>query len=239
MRTLLLTGLLHPLNLMMLGLALVAGLVVAWWMFPIGLVFWLVMVLTVSRDPSLRISHKMQSRAPVAQRFQPYVDRVERAQLSIFNSLASAPANTRRALQPVQAALDTLAAQLTALCQRMSTVENYRVVSSSTSDPRVELQQIGDAIKQATDPRVKEQYQESHATLAERIAMAKLVSTELDRVEAVLVGLTNEIDSIVAEVIRLQAAGAAEAARQAPELVRQLEECAADLGASEWQVPWR
>ena len=79
MRSPTVTGLLHPLNLVMLGLVFFAALVAAWWLLPLGLVLWLVMVVTVARDPSLRISHRMQSRAPLAPRFQRYFDRIERA----------------------------------------------------------------------------------------------------------------------------------------------------------------
>ena len=54
-----------------------------------------------SRDASLQFNYRMQSREPLAQRFQRYFDRIERSQVGVFNSLSSAPARTRRALQPV------------------------------------------------------------------------------------------------------------------------------------------
>lgn len=42
-------GLTHPLNIAMLLLALFAGAFAAWWLLPIGLLFWLVMVWNVAR----------------------------------------------------------------------------------------------------------------------------------------------------------------------------------------------
>ena len=101
MRSPFLTALFHPLNILMLALSALAGLIAAWWLFPLGLLFWLVMVIAVARDPSLRISHQLHQREPLAQRFQRYFDRIERSQVGVFNSLSSAPARTRRALQPV------------------------------------------------------------------------------------------------------------------------------------------
>jgi hypothetical protein len=233
MRSPFVTGLLHPLNLLMLVLAIVAGLLAAWWLFPLGLVLWVVMVITVSRDPSLRISHTMHSRDPLARRFQPYFDRIERAQISVFNSLASAPSQTRKVLQPVQEELEVLTSSAYQLCRRMTALENYRLVADSTSDLSAELQQVNEAIDRAGDPRVRQEYEESRRSLVERIARVKLATTELDRVEAQLLGLSNEMDGLVAEVIRLQAAGPAEAERQILRLLAELRSQSGQLETSD------
>ena len=229
MRSPTVTGLLHPLNLVMLGLVFFAALVAAWWLLPLGLVLWLVMVVTVARDPSLRISHRMQSRAPLAPRFQRYFDRIERAQVSIFNSLASAPRHIRQTLQPVQGELDALTARVYTLCQRMTALENYRLVTESTSSLQSDLEQVDDAITNAGDPLLKQEYEETRRVLLERVAKLRLVSNELDRVEAQLLGLANEMDSLVTEVIRVQATGSDEAARKVPVLVEKVREQSLDL----------
>jgi flagellar biosynthesis chaperone FliJ len=233
MRSPFVTGLLHPLNLLMLGLAVFAGLVAAWWLFPLGLLLWLIMVVVVSRVPSLRISHEMHSREPIAQRFQRYFDRIERTQVSVFNSLSSAPGRTRKALQPVQEELEALTDQAYRLCRRMTALENYRLVFESTSDLQTDLQQIDEAIAKAGDPLVKQQYEDSRRTLLERMAKLKLVASDLARVEAQLLSLANEMDGVVTEVIRLQAAGPAEAERGVPALVAELRAQSAQLERSE------
>jgi len=38
------SALFQPLNLAMLGVTILAGVLAAWWLFPIGLVLWLIMV---------------------------------------------------------------------------------------------------------------------------------------------------------------------------------------------------
>jgi predicted nucleic acid-binding Zn-ribbon protein len=218
------------------GLATFAGLVAAWWLFPLGLLLWLAMVIAVSRDPSLRFSHEMHSRAPIAQRFQRYFDRIERAQVSVFNSLASAPSRTRKALKPVQDELEMLTDQVYRLCRRMTALENYRLVSESTSTLQADLQQIDEAIDRAGDPMVKQQYEDSRRTLLERIAKLRLVASDLDRVEAQLLGLANEMDGVVTEVIRLQAAGPADAERGVPALVARIREQVTQLQESEQEA---
>jgi hypothetical protein len=233
MRSPIVTGLLHPLNLLMLGLSVFAGLLAAWWLLPLGLLLWLMMVVTVSRDPSLRFSHEMQSREPIAQRFQRYFDRVERAQVTVFNSLASAPGRTRRILQPVRDELEVLTEQAYGLCRRMTTLENYRLVSESTSNLQADLQQIDEAVGKASEPLVKKQYEDSRRALVERIVRLKLVASDLDRAEAQLLGLANEMDGVVTEVIRLQASGPDEAERQVPALLSLLRERLEELRRSE------
>jgi chromosome segregation ATPase len=232
-RSPILIALIHPLNLLTLGVAVFAGLVSAWWLFFVGVLFWLIMVIAVTRDPSLRISHEMQRRAPLAQRFQRYFDRVERSQVSVFNSLASAPSQIRRVLRPVQSEIGTLTNQVHSLCQRMTVLENYRLVSQSRADLEADLQQIDAKIAGAEDVLVKREYEESRRSLDDRLSKLEAVSTQLDRVEAQLLSLTNEMDSTVTEIVRLQAIGPQNASRYVPDVVRRLREQSTQLKAFE------
>jgi chromosome segregation ATPase len=228
-----LTGLIHPLNLLLLALSVFAGLVSAWWMFPIGLVVWLIMVLNVARDPSLRISHQMQRREPLAQRFQGRFDRLERSQVSIFNTLASAPPHLQRALQPVQEDVKRLVDEAHALCRRMTTLENYRLVMQSQTDVEAELQELDDVIASSEDVLTRQEYEESRRALQRRAEKLALVSRQLDRVEAQLVSLSSEMEGVMTEVVRLQAMGADEAKKHVPALVERLQKETAELKAFE------
>ena len=48
-----LTALRQPRNLAMLPLSIAAGLCAAYWLLPVGLVLWIIMVFISSRNPSL------------------------------------------------------------------------------------------------------------------------------------------------------------------------------------------
>jgi hypothetical protein len=224
-----LTGLIHPLNLLFLALIVFAGLVSAWWLFPIGLVFWLVMVINVARDPSLRFSHQMQRREPLAQRFQDRFDRLERTQVSIFNSLASAPPPVRRVMEPAQVEVKRLVDEAHALCRRMTTLENYRLVTQSQTDLEAELRDLNKIIEESEDVLTRQEYEESRQALKRRAEKLTLVSTQLDRVEAQLVSLSSEMSGVMTEIVRLQAIGAEEAKRHVPALVEKLQEETAQL----------
>jgi chromosome segregation ATPase len=222
MRSPILTALFHPLNIAMAGLAIFAGLVSAWWLFPMGLLVWVLMVVTVSRDRALRFNHQMQQRSPLAQRFQRYFDRIERAQVSIFNTLSAAPSSTQRSLQPIQQEIDTLTSEAYELCQRMTSLENYRMVAQSQPDLNADLAHIDALIEQTDDPQVLQDYEESRQALRDRLAKLKDVSVQLDRVEAQLMSLANEMDGVVTEVVRLQAAGPERAAAEVPTITKRL-----------------
>ena len=79
------------------------------------------------------------------------------------------------------------------------------------------------------DPLVKREYEESGRSLRGRIDKLDAVSAQLDRVEAQLLSLANEMDSVVTEVVRLQAMGPRDAARYVPDLVKRLREQSAQL----------
>jgi chromosome segregation ATPase len=119
--------------------------------------------------------------------------------------------------------------QAYALCRRMTVLENYRVVSQSQADLETDLKQLDAKIEITEDPLVKREYQDSRRSLQERITKLESVSTQLDRVEAQLVSLSNELDGVVTQVVRLQAMGPQDAARYVPELVSKLRQEATQL----------
>ena len=235
-RSPLLTGLIHPLNLLVLATSICAGLISAWWLFPLGLLCWLIMVANVARDPSLRISHEMQRRKPLAQRFQKRFDRLERLQVSIFNSLASAPPTVQRALRPIQDEIKHVIDEAYALCRRMTTLENYRLVTQSESDLQEELNELDAIIEASDDTLTRQEYEESRRALRRRAEKLAMVSTQLDRLEAQLVSLSNEMESVMTEVVRLQGMGTEEAEGHIYDLVANLRKEVAELQALEHVV---
>jgi len=200
------------------------------------MLLWGLMVFNVTRDQALRLNYTLQQRAPLAPRFQRYFDRIERAQVSIFNTLASATPALRRIMQPVRDAVDALTQKVHALCVRMTALENYRVVSQSHTDLSSDLQHIEAALARTEDSRVRRDYEESRQALQERLAKLQAAATQLDRVEAQLMALANAMDGVVTEVVRLQAAGAESAAAFVPALTTRLRQETAQLDIFEQEA---
>jgi hypothetical protein len=224
------TALGHSLNPAMLGLSILAGLIAAWWLFPLGLLVWLIMVWRIASDRRIRLDYDMTARSgTLSTRFQDLYAKVVRSQMRIFNSLMSAGGRTKLALDPVQGALEILTDRVYALCRQMTGPENFLKVSRMNTDLDGEQALLKLAIESATDPVVKREKQEALDALGDRMKKLKKVSTLIDRVEAQLASLATEMDAILADIVRLQALGAAQAEKEAPEIVRQIRVRAAQV----------
>ena len=234
MRSPIAAALLNPLNLVTLGLAVAFGLCGAWWLFPLGLLAWLVMVIAIARDPGLRINYQLQARAAaLSPRFQQLYDKIVRSQVRIFNTLNSSDGRTRRALEPVHNEIEALTDQVYALCQRMTGPENYMKVTQANSDLDGERALLVLSVDGITDPVVKREKQEALKALDDRIEQVKKVKQLLDRVDAQMGSVVNAMDAALADVIRLQAVGAAQAEKQVAPLLQQIRDQATQLRAFE------
>jgi hypothetical protein len=200
-----LTALFNPVNLGMLALVAAAGLCAAWWLAPAGLLLWLVMLAVIYRDPALRLNNIVESRVTLAQRLQAPFERVEKAQISLFNNLASAGPGARRSLQPVQAAVDRLVDQVYRLSLRMSALQNHLLVSRTGQDPQVSLDQLKEKLSTTTDPAVKQDLEASVHTLEGQIGNLSSISSTLDRFEAQLTALSSALENVVTQTVQLAA----------------------------------
>ncbi len=223
MRSPFMAALLNPLNLAILALAVIFGLCAAWWLFPLGLIVWAVMFVLTYRNPGLQLDQQIQSRSPLAQRFQKPFDRIQRAQISLFNNLNSAQPSVRRSLQPIQDAVNQLTDKAYRLCLQMTALQNYYLVTKSSRDYEGELFVNKVKIDNATDPATRRDYEESRTKLEEQANNFRQISTLLDRVEAQLSNISGTIDNALADVIRLQALRPEEIDKELPALLQPIQ----------------
>ena len=216
-------ALFHPVNLAVLALAVAAGACAAWWMFPVGIVFWLTMVVITIRDPRLRMILLPESREPLAQRFQERFTRIEHARISVFNSLAKAPASIRHTLAPAQKKLDALVNQIYLVFQQMSALENHRLVSQMDGQSDKSLSQIEQKLASATDPNVKHDLEEARQALEKRQVQLSSLSTVLDRADAQFSSLATSVDGIVTRLVSLQAAQPDQVKQELPKLMEMIQ----------------
>jgi hypothetical protein len=223
-------ALFHPLNLAMLALVAAAGLCAAWWLFPLGLLFWGVMLLLVMRDPALQMRKKIEARTQLARRFQVHFERIQRAQVSLFNMLSHARLPARRALQPTQAAVDRLVDQAYQLGMRMTALENHLLVEESKQSQAgkeqrpTNLIELEEKIALTSDPLVRQELEEALAQLQKRQERLRAIAGLLERVDAQLASLSNSLESAVTEAISLQALDPNQVHSQIKDLVTALEE---------------
>ncbi|MBI3163694.1 MAG: hypothetical protein HYZ24_03350 [Chloroflexi bacterium] len=226
----LLSSLLHPLNVSMLALTVAAGLCSAWWLAPVGLVFWLIMIIAVARDPGLQMTFSRQSREPLAQRFQNRFDRLDRARISIFNSLQGVSPAFRRNVLPVQDALDELTEHAYQLSLNMTALDNnFSVQQLAASSFDEDIESMQRSIAAAANDNEKREFEEAHSSLQTRKTQMKNVGTLLSRFEAQLTGTNNAVDSVVTGIVSLKGRDAKQVAVKVPALLQALQTEQAEL----------
>jgi hypothetical protein len=216
------TALSNPYNLAILALSVIAGMVSAWWLFPIGLVLWGIMVATIANDKSLRINYNMQARtATLSSRFQGGYSKVVRSQMRIFNSVLRSNGRTRRALEPVQNEVETLVEHVYAVCQQMMAVENYLTVAQGNTDFEGERALLVLSLGNVTDPGVKHEKEEAIKALDGRIQEVKGMAGLLNRAEGQVANQASALDGVLAEIMSLQVRSD-EIEKEVPNLVQKI-----------------
>jgi len=219
-RSPLITAFLNPLNLSMLALTVAAGLCSAWWMAPIGLLFWLIMVIVIARDPGLQITFVNQTRQPLAPRFQTRFDRLDRARVSIFNQLSNATPPARKALEPLQTSMDDMVNHAYQLCIHMSALDNNLSVQKISSNSDDDIAKMQKNILGATDPAARKEFEQTLQSLQARQAEMKKVDTLLARFEAQLTGINTAVETVVTGVVSLQGRNASQVQDKLPPLLK-------------------
>jgi septation ring formation regulator EzrA len=236
MRSPLSHALLHPLSLAMLALAFISGLCAAWWLFPIGLLFWAIMVFVVYRDPTLRLSRELETRPTVAYRFQAQFERIQKVQVVLHNHLASARPEVRRAFQPIQEQVNQLVDYTHDLCMRMSALENNYKVATMNRDLSGELALIDLKIAQADNEQVRQSYAETRKTLQSRIDSVRQTGSLLEQFDGQLQTLSNTMESLQSDIVRLLAVRKKDARPDITMLQRTLEDQTEQLSSIDAQV---
>ncbi len=224
MRTTVMNALIHPIHILTLLIAVVSGLIAAWWLFPLGLLVWFGMVLRYVYDPVEQFRQKMDDRQPLASRFEVPFRQIERVQVQMFNAISPASPGTRRTLQPILDSMGTLVQEVYQLCQRMTPVENYRLVSEPVSALQLQLKQLNDQVEKATDPIAKKAYEEAREALTLRIDQQNRTIAQLNRVDAYLSGLVNELNALLGQIIPLQSMQGELMQQKTPTVVSQIQQ---------------
>ncbi len=208
----------------MLALTAAAGLCSAWWLAPLGLLFWFIMVTVIARDPGLQMTFTRQSREPLAQRFQSRFDRLDRARISIFNSLQGVSPAFRRNVLPMQDTLDELVEHAYQLSLNMTALENnFSVQQLAASSFDEDIATMQKNIAAAANENEKKEFEEALRSLQTRKIQMKNVATLLSRFEAQLTGTNNAVDGVVTGIASLKGRDAKQVAAKVPPLLQALQ----------------
>ncbi len=238
MRSPLTTALLNPLNIITLVFSGLAGLLAAWWLFPLGLVVWAIMVGAIANDKSIRINYNMEARmGTLSSRFQEPYAKAVKAQMRIFNSLLSASGENRRALEPVQNEIEKLVDEIYTLCQKMTVPENYvQVAKGKTADLEGERALLVLSLDKDMDSALKKQKEDAIRSLESRIQKTKDLATILERIQAQLASTTTFMDAMLSDIMRLQVMGAEQTRQEVPTLLEKIRAEIVEMEAAEKEI---
>lgn len=226
----------NPTSLTILGLSILAGLIAAWWLFPLGLLFWGIGVAVIAGDKALRINYNMQAGTQtLSARFQGPYGNVVRAQMRIFNLVSSSSGRIRHALEPVQQEIEGLVNHAYTVCQRMTGPENFVKISQNTDyDGQRALLVL--SLRGISDPVIKREKEEAIKALETRMQETKDITAMLDQAEAVVSSLAVSIESFLAEIMSLQVRGAEQVEKETPGLLQKIRQQTDQLKTLETQA---
>jgi len=229
-----LLALTHPINILMLAAAAAAGLISAWWLFPLGLLLWFIMLLKIAFDPALRINQTIQERDGLPQRFEVPFSRIEKGQVSIFNALSGAKSPVKQAFEPLQSAVSGLVDHTYQVCSQMTPLENYQQVNSN-SNPETELNQLERLIATLDDPAAKKGYDSARQALLEKVNQKKATNERLSQMDALLINISAGMESLTADTARVQAMRPQDVQQQIPGMVEKVKGLVTQLQSFEQQ----
>jgi chromosome segregation ATPase len=221
----------RPLALLVLVAAIAAGLTIALWLLPLGLLAYLAVVFLSARDPELlELSQRPARPRLSSQTFRAQLDAIERTQQEIVRSVSQATGALGRLLMPIGDQARELVAEAYILCDKGQIIEGYL----ATSNQRALQDQINalDLRLAATqDSYTQQQMQETRQALAERQTNARDLETYIGRILAQLQNISANLDNVLAETVRLRTADVVSADTATNQVAQRLSDLKADMDA--------
>jgi len=139
-------------------------------------------------------------------------------------------------LEPLQAATAKLVEDVYHFCQRMTVLENHRLVTQRTGNLTDKIAEMEYRVQNTSDTDVRREYEESLAALQNRKASLAGLAKELDRAEAQLTTLSSHLANLYTDVIRLQSADSQQMRSEAQTMIKTIEAVRTDLARFEQEV---
>jgi hypothetical protein len=193
----------NPINLLMLVVSIGAGLICAWWLFPLGVLLWAIMVLTMVLDPSIRIKQTIEDRPRLPERFEGLVSRLEKSQVVFLQSMESSRFQIKGTFGEFQTAINNLVDQSRDLCVQLTPLESY-IQANVTSNPQKDLDQLDRLISIIEDPAAKKGYDSARQDLLLKASKFNQAKETLKESDVLLNQIVAEMENSVNDSVRLK-----------------------------------
>jgi chromosome segregation ATPase len=221
----------RPLALVVLAVAIAAGLTIALWLLPLGLLAYAALVYLLGRDPALIAQAQRPTRPRLSsQTFRGQLDALERTQQEIGRSVAQATGALGRLLQPIGDQARELTSEAYTLCDKGQIIETYLATSNQRA-LQDQINAIDLRVAATQDQYTLQQMRETRQALVERQQNARDLETYIGRITAQLQNISANLDNVLAETVRLRTADAVSADTATNQVAQRLNDLKADMDA--------
>jgi len=221
----------QPLALFVLVLAIAAGLTIALWLLPLGLLAYAAIVFLAARDPELIALAQRAPRPRLSSpTFRSQIDAIERTQQEIGRSVSQASGALGRLLTPIGDQAHELVAQAYTLCDKGQIIERYLATTNQRA-LQDQINQIDQRLAATKDDYTRQQLEETRQALVERQGNARDLETYIGRILAQLQNISANLDNVLAETVRLRTADAVSADTATNQVAQRLSDLKADMDA--------
>jgi chromosome segregation ATPase len=221
----------RPLALLVLVVAIAAGLTIALWLLPLGLLAYLGTVFLAARDPELQALSQRPARPRLSsQTFRAQLDAIERTQQEIGRSVSQASGALGRLLMPIDDQARELVAEAYTLCDKGQIIEGYLATSNQRA-LQDQINALDQRLAATQDQYTRQQMQETRQALAERQQNARDLETYIGRILAQLQNISANLDNVLAETVRLRTADVVSADTATNQVQQRLSDLKADMDA--------
>lgn len=224
----------QPFALVVLAVALLAGLTIALWLLPLGALAYAAMVYLGARDPALRTYVPPQPRVTrpklTSPTFKAQLDAIERTQQEISRSAGQANGPLVRLLGPISDQARELVQESYVLTDKGQTIERY-LASVDGRAIQQEIKGLDAQIATTNDQYTRDQLEEARRQRQEKLTNVRDLETYIGRINAQLQNIGASLDNVLADTVRLRTADAASADATSSQVAARLADLKSDMDA--------
>lgn len=224
----------QPLAIIVLVAAIIAGLTIALWLLPLGVLAYALMVFFGMRDPVLIDIARRPPPTPrprlTSPTFRAQIEAIERTQQEITRSATQSGGPLVRLLIPIAEQGRELVEEAYILADKGQIIERY-LASVDRRKLEQEIAAIDRHIQSTQDPYTRSQLEETRQARLEKIQNVRDLDIYIGRISAQLQNISASLDNVLAETVRLRTADAATANSMTSQVARRLADLKSDMDA--------
>ena len=221
----------QPLALAVLVVAALGGVLIAFWLLPLGLVIYAAMVWLAAQDPALRREASTPQRERLTSpTFKAQMDSIEHTAQEIQRSVAKAPGALGRLLSKIGTQASDLTEEAHTLCDKGQIIESY-LASVNQGAVQKQVEAIDIRLRSTQDQYTRDQLGETRKALTDRQTNAQDLETYIGRINAQLQNIAANLDNVLAETVRLRTADAVSADAATNQVAQRLSDLKSDMDA--------